>query len=102
MSNEVKDKYKMFRNFMVNELGISREDIIEWTKEAIKEEVKKIVAKSYCDIDVPQTIRDAIYSNEIWNGRGLSERVTEQIIREFLNSTEIKIIKKIIDWRIKQ
>jgi len=35
------NKYKMFRNFMVNELGISRDDIKEWTMQAVKETVEK-------------------------------------------------------------
>jgi len=35
------NKYKIFRNFMVNELGITREDIKEWTMQAIKETVEK-------------------------------------------------------------
>lgn len=36
-----KDKYKMFRNFMTNELGISRADIEGWTKEATALEVQR-------------------------------------------------------------
>jgi hypothetical protein len=35
---EPKDKYTLFKNFMHNELGISREDIREWVKESVKEE----------------------------------------------------------------
>jgi len=35
------NKYKLFRNYMVNELGISREDIKEWTMQAVKETVEK-------------------------------------------------------------
>ena len=35
------NKYKLFRNFMVNELGISRDDIKEWTMQAIQETVVK-------------------------------------------------------------
>jgi hypothetical protein len=35
------NKYKIFRNFMVNELGISREDIREWTMQAVRETVEK-------------------------------------------------------------
>ena len=34
-------KYKIFRNFMVNELGISRDDIKEWTMQAVTETVEK-------------------------------------------------------------
>ncbi len=37
-------KYRMFKNFMYNDLGITKEDIKEWTKEAAKE-----VAKEYVD-----------------------------------------------------
>ena len=35
------NKYKLFRNYMVNELGISREDIKEWAMQAVKEAVEK-------------------------------------------------------------
>lgn len=35
------EKYKMFRQFMVNELGITREDIKEWTFDAVETTVKK-------------------------------------------------------------
>lgn len=35
------NKYKLFRNFMVNELGVSREDIKEWTMQAVRETVEK-------------------------------------------------------------
>jgi hypothetical protein len=35
------NKYKVFRNFMVNELGITREDIKEWAMQAVKETVDK-------------------------------------------------------------
>lgn len=42
---ETKDKYKLFRNFMVNELGISRADIEQWTKEAIAEQAQKMTSQ---------------------------------------------------------
>jgi hypothetical protein len=31
------DKYRMFKNYMYNDLGITKEDIKQWTKEAVKE-----------------------------------------------------------------
>ena len=48
-------KYRMFRNFMVNELGIGRDDIKEWTMQAVKEAVEKEmrgvdVEKVACDL----------------------------------------------------
>jgi hypothetical protein len=31
MKEDNESKYKLFRNFMMNELGITRDDIREWT-----------------------------------------------------------------------
>lgn len=35
------DKYKLFRNYMANELGITKEDIKQWCIETVQEEIKK-------------------------------------------------------------
>jgi hypothetical protein len=37
------NKYKLFRNYMVNELGIGKDDIKEWTKQAVTETVEKVL-----------------------------------------------------------
>ena len=50
------NKYKMFRNFMVNELGITRDDIREWTMQAVQETVEKIVR----GVDVPKMAQNAV------------------------------------------
>lgn len=43
------DKYREFRNFMVNELGITRDDIEAWTKEAVAVQVGKLVGQMNLD-----------------------------------------------------
>jgi hypothetical protein len=50
------NRYKMFRNFMNNELGITREDIKLWAQEALKECVAKLVGQ----IDVTGLVRDRV------------------------------------------
>lgn len=39
------DKYKEFRNYMTNELGITRDDIEAWSKEAVAIQIAKIVPR---------------------------------------------------------
>ena len=56
------DKYKMFKNFMFNELGITKDDIRSWVMEAVTEEARRVVAKTYCDFDVEKALREAITS----------------------------------------
>jgi len=48
------NKYKLFRNYMVNELGISCEDIKEWTMQAVEETVEKIL----CGLDLKGIVKE--------------------------------------------
>ena len=53
----VDDKYKMFRNFMFNELGITKEDIRDWIQEAVKEEAHRLIMNTYNNFDVGTELR---------------------------------------------
>lgn len=45
-SNNMSDnRYKMFRNFMTNELQLTKSDIEDWTKEAVEETVRNILSQ---------------------------------------------------------
>lgn len=56
MRNESTEKYKQFRNYMCNELGITRQDIEEWTKQSVANEV----AKKLGQINVDEMVRSSI------------------------------------------
>ena len=55
------DKWVMFRNYMHNELGITKEDIAEWIQDAIRDEVKNVVSNAYGRL---QSRRDLIRSRQ--------------------------------------
>jgi hypothetical protein len=42
------DKWLMFRNYMINELGITKEDIREWIQDAVRIEAKKMAEDTFC------------------------------------------------------
>jgi hypothetical protein len=69
------NKYKMFRNFMVNELGISKDDIKDWCQSAVREEVAKLVGQ----IDVPGQVRRAVEHNIGNTAGGIREAVAREI-----------------------
>jgi hypothetical protein len=54
------DRYKMFRNFMANELGITREDIKLWSQEAVKEQAGKLAGQTDIEGIVRACVRDAV------------------------------------------
>lgn len=84
------DKYKMFKNFMFNELGITKEDIRMWVEEAVRDEARKIVSKTYDDFNVEREIRRVI--NEPYSS--IRQEITSRATRELLERFEINIIEK--------
>lgn len=84
------DKYKMFKNFMFNELGITKEDIRMWVEEAVRDEARKVVQHTYGSFDVEKALRDAI--NLLYSAirQDLVRRTSELLFQKF----EIKIEEK--------
>ncbi|MDR1587597.1 MAG: hypothetical protein LBS57_09090 [Treponema sp.] len=74
------NKYKIFRNFMVNELGISREDIREWTMQAAKETVEKELR----GVNVNKLTYDILKSSVMtsYGYGGLQKEVISEAIRK--------------------
>lgn len=79
------DKWVMFRNYMHNELGITKEDIRNWIDETVQEQVKAIIDDRF----------------KAWNLRTMTEEQIKTILKEdyglerllhekILNSIEFK------------
>lgn len=63
------EKYKMFRNYMTNELGITKGDIEAWAKESVATEVNKRLN----GLDFEETMRKEIEKaarNVVYGGIG--------------------------------
>lgn len=54
------NKYKMFRNFMCNELGISKDDIKQWTMDSAAETVRGLIGQMNIEEIVRQEARKTI------------------------------------------
>jgi len=55
------DKYRMFKNYMYNDLGITKEDIKNWTKEAVKEVALEYITHHMDDWDIKRTAERGIH-----------------------------------------
>lgn len=77
------EKYRMFKQFMHNELGITKEDIREWVKESVREEAARMVAKTYEDFDVKREIRDVINSPYNSIRKDLVNACAAEIVKDF-------------------
>lgn len=82
-------KYKLFRNFMVNELQIGRADIEQWTKEAVAVEVARIVGQINMDALVREQVRLVV--NDVladtasgWGRKSLRQEIAERLVDRLL------------------
>ena len=98
-----KDKYKAFTNYMHNELGISKEDIRTWTKEAVYEVAETYVQNQLNDRSVDQRIMSIIRDNKfsIWDrgDKTFDQTIRQGVIKELVSQVELdvnvlKLVKK--------
>jgi serine protease inhibitor len=89
------DKYKMFKNFMHNELDISKIDIKEWIKEAVHEEIKNLVNKTYESFSMKEVIRETVhkelFKDSYWRDE-LKPKIREEAVKELTKN--IKLVVK--------
>ena len=83
------DKWSMFKNYMHNELGITKEDIREWIQDAVEIEVKKIVDESFSKF----SIKDRI-SREIDNHIG---QFSDYSLRQQISNELVKRLKIVLE-----
>ena len=85
------DKWSLFKNYLHNELGITKEDIREWLEEAVREEAKKLIANSFKSYDIHNRIDDAIKEFHGWGERPLKTEIARELANRILEKVEIKI-----------
>ena len=85
------DKWSLFKNYLHNELGITKEDIREWLKEAVREEARKLIADSFKSYDIRNRIDEAIKEFHGWGEKPLKTEIAREVANKILEKVEIKI-----------
>jgi hypothetical protein len=73
------DKYKQFRQLMFNELGITRKDIEQWTREAVNERVDASIKHIISQDLITKSVDAAVAKNarDIFGGYETKNRITD-------------------------
>lgn len=83
------DKWSMFKNYMHNELGITKEDIREWIQEAVEMEARKMVDESFSKYSINDRI-----SREIDKHIG---QFSDYSLRQQISNELVKRLKIVIE-----
>lgn len=89
------DKYKMFKNFMHNELQITREDIQEWVKESVREEAHKVIKQSCGKFDIDAIVHNQLYKYNWYNSDAeLKKDILDTALSQIITEYTVEIKKK--------
>lgn len=76
------DKYQMFRNFMYNELHITKEDIHQWIRDAVEEQANRLVANEFGKFDVERMASRIFMDDQFFGSKRFKSEIIEQIVKE--------------------
>lgn len=83
------DKWLMFRNYMINELGITKEDIREWIEDAVRIEAKKMAEDTFSRENPEQMIRRIVYDSGYFNTASFNRTVIETAAKALMERFDI-------------
>ena len=86
----------MFKNYMANELGITKADIEEWTKESVATVAKDYIAHHFSESTLQAMMNKAALqwfedNGNGWRGNG-QEQLKIALAQEIMKMISIKII----------
>lgn len=83
------DKWCMFKNYMHNELGITKEDIREWIDDAVRDEARQLVEQAYKEFDLNKRIEQVIYEHHHWNGWQMKQEIAKAAAEKIVEKYDI-------------
>ena len=87
------DKWLMFRNYMINKLGITKEDIREWIQDAVRIEAKKMAEDTFSRENPEQMIRRIVYDSGYFNTGSFNRTVIETAAKALVERFDV-VLKK--------
>lgn len=91
LETESKNKYKQFRNYMCNELGITRQDIEAWTKQAAANEIERKIQNLNIDKMVRESIDKVVHVTVNGGHYGNAQQLREAIAKEVAQQLVLSI-----------
>ena len=92
------DKWILFKNYLHNELGISKEDIKEWIKDAVTEVAEKLVNQTFEKYPIEDIVRKQVEKIVLDHYHLYDKEFTREIKRlvvaEIIDNFKIEISNK--------
>ena len=87
----MENKWLMFKNYMHNELGISKEDIRQWIKDAVKEQAERMVKNEFDSFDVKTIVNRIVMNDSYFGSKSLKREITDEVTKQLMEKINLKI-----------
>jgi hypothetical protein len=88
------NKYKMFSNYMHNELGITKEDIHIWIKEAVEEIALKMTKNEFDKFSPERVVQNILFERDYFNKINIQKNVIDAFAKQLSERTDITFVNK--------
>ena len=78
------NKWLMFKNYMHNELGITKEDIRQWIEDAVKEQAEALVKNEFKSFDVHSVVQRIVTDDRYFGSKNLKQEISQELTRQIL------------------
>jgi len=85
------NKWLMFKNYMHNELGITKEDIREWIDDAVQQQAEKMVRNEFNNFDIQKIVKRMVTEDKFYGSESLKKEVRNEVANQLLEKLEISI-----------
>lgn len=79
------DKWLMFKNYMHNELGITKEDIRQWIQESVEEQAERMVKHEFDKFDVHKVVQKIITDDRFYGSQNLKHDIAQELTKQVLD-----------------
>lgn len=78
------DKWIMFKNYMHNELRITKEDIRQWIEEAVQKQAETLVNNEFKNFDVNRVVERVINDDKYFGSKNLKRDISQELSKQIM------------------
>ena len=86
----MENKWLMFKNYMHNELGITKEDIRQWIEDAVKEQAERLVKNEFKSFDVHSVVQRIITYDRYFGSKNLKQSISQELTKQLLEKMKFE------------
>ena len=80
----MENKWLMFKNYMHNELGITKEDIRQWIEESVEKQAEVLIKNEVKHFDVHKVVQRIISDERYFGENHLKREITQEFIKQLM------------------